>query len=311
MSPQRQTFSEDTIERWVRMRAEGWSFKRIGEIEDVDRRVVTARVREYESRRSLESLQEARRDVAAKFLEQHFDDLEIAAHEILRLSLPPTRRPSLCPSYDEFHPRFPELQPSLIRILKGIYLAKRYWLHGSVERRAPLVGPQAYGAGPDDTAGQREAQEVLEVLEEHVPGVATLLRRWEEAGQRYWQTWFKLEGLGGGEGLPGEAVREALEDLVRSALRTNELKGDPSKEEARASSDRLAYTAARDRLYQSGQAREGIEELVGYLRSLEATYGELNKLLDRTKLRRVLLTTECRSCPIAPSTIRRRRDGTR
>ncbi|MFC2000542.1 hypothetical protein ACFLXE_07320, partial [Chloroflexota bacterium] len=125
MTRRRKRIPEEQIKEWCRLhRIEEWDFTAIAKQDGVDRRLVAQRIREYERRGQASLRESARHTLAAKKLNEHYEDLESAALSLWRLSVSPMRTGSLRAYGDEYSPRFPDLLSASRYELRQVFLIR-------------------------------------------------------------------------------------------------------------------------------------------------------------------------------------------
>jgi hypothetical protein len=272
-----------------------WDFSAIGKEDRVDRRTVAKRVREYE-RRDMMNLDEiARRDLAVKRLNEHFEDLELAALSLCGRTVSPTRTGSLRPYEDDHSPRFRDLFAALRHELKQVFLTR--WGYGfRVPRDNRPWELQDPAPEPYDSMACKEADNLVTGLREHFPQVSPLLDDWNRIARSYREKWLRLENEMVGQGYAEPQATQALEDILRAATenRMDSFGGEVVQKRPKGGKPVDAYQY----LYQLESARERVDEMAGYLRDLESTSTHVEEIIGPGQIRNGLLRTRCRYCTV-------------
>lgn len=298
MSPRHKRVPEEKVREWRRLHRDGWDYTAIARENGVDRRLVAKRIREYEQREMMRLDDSARRELAVKKLEEHFQDLELAARYLWRLSVSPTRTGSLRPYQDDGSLRLPHLLPALKLELRQLFLIRwGYGFHLLPDGKSPVWRPQDPAPEPDESMARREAENLIAGLNEHFPKISSLIDEWIQAAQHYRETWLKLENLVVGQGFSSVEVPKAIEKLL---LLVNEekLADDLNEWQTKSDSEDGGLDESFWFMYRSGEVRHRIAELAEYLRRLESVSTKLEEILSPGQIRNELLKTRCKYCSL-------------
>jgi len=299
MSPRRKRVPEEQVIAWRRLRKDGWDYTAIAREYGVDRRLVAKRIREYEQEEMMSLDKIARRELAVKRLEEHFQDLELAAQYLWRLSVSPTRTGNLRPYQDDYSPRYPDLLSALKQELRQVFLIK--WGYGfriPADGTAPAWRPQDPAPEPEESMARKEAENLIAGLEEHLPQISMLIEEWSQVVRHYRETWLRLENSVVGEGFSTVEVPRALEKLLR-LVKEGKLTGDLSEAQTKQDWESSGQDESSWFIYRSGNIRDKIIELAEYLRRLESVSAKLEEILSPGQIRNRLLQTRCRYCTIS------------
>mgnify|MGYP001617269166 CR=1 FL=1 len=201
MRPMKIQIPEATVQRWLALHRAGWNFARIGKEAGTDRRIVSRLVRRYEAAGMKEATATARRDVASRLLEKHFQELELAAETLLRLVSPPAFSTT-------FYLDTLDVWKALKESLAASHLAGKVYMPGHV--------PDAM----DSRRAQRQTEAMVEALMEHQPAVVKEVKDWSLCAANYYRLWMALEARAVAAGMSRAAVRSDLDEALRR------LKGD-------------------------------------------------------------------------------------
>lgn len=296
MSPKRMRVPEEQVERWCKLYRDGWDYKAIAREYGVDRRLVAKRIRDYHQRESVSLDEIARRELAVKALEEHFEDLELAARYLWRLGVSPTRTGSLRPYHADYSPRFPDLLSALSQELRTVFLAR--WGYGFrllPDGKAPLWKPHEPAPEPEESIARREAENLITGLKEHFPKLSALTDEWGQTAQHYRETWFRLENLVVGQGFSSVEVPKAIEKLLRLA-KLGKLADDLSEAQTKQDSGNDGLDKPVGFMYRSGEVRDKIDALTDSLRRLDSVSNQLEQILSPGQIRNGLLKSRCTYC---------------
>ena len=276
MSPKRTDVSEETARRWTELSRQGWPYARIGREEGLDRRTVARVVRQRWGKHVGEAAAQARGEVAARMLQEHFADVEMVAATVLRALVPPSLRESLLIEVPDMEALLLERVSEWWLRMKHVYLPDR--------------GPDEL----DHRRSRRQAQALLVALQEHQPLVKTLVGEWSRCAQDYQRLWLVIEGKAQAMGFSGPVTRTAVEEALRKSMR-----GDASSHVAPAPGpvlpgpdlERVDRWLTTDR-----DARASLAKLGKLSEEMEKTFEALEEVLDPAPLRQALLASRCRLC---------------
>jgi len=292
--PKRFEVSPEQAQRWVELHRRGWNYSRIEREDRVPRRVVSRVIRQHEEAQRLQEAAGARRDVAAGYLREHFQMLEVGGGFLLQLVAPPSIRGTLAP-------QFPELEVALPGRLKDWLMGRRgynVFLPDSDKSLAELGQPE-HQQRLDERAAEQQSQAILEGLKEHLPGLWPFVKRLTFTANEYRLDWKRLRDKcvtpGSSPSSADAAIETAVKLIRKEAQPKTGVKGVPRNVREREPTE-IANTAQR--LLQIAPIQQQLEELARELSEWQKLFEQLDEMLGTHRLRRTLVTTRCQFCPV-------------
>jgi len=292
--PRKIEISLEQAQRWVELHRQGWSYSKIGRKEGVPRRVVSRVIRQLEEAQRLEETAGARRDVAAGYLREHFQTLEVGGRFLLQLIAPPPVRGTLAPE-------FPEVEGALLARLKD-------WIRGKMgygirlpdsEKSIAEVGQPEHQRQLDARAAEQQSRAILEGLKEHLLGLWPLVKRLTSTANEYRMDWERLQDDCVTVGLSPSAADAAIETAVKLMGKQAQPKTAPERAPSNArDEEQTEILNTAQRLLQRKPAVQDLHDLASKLGEWQKLFEQLEEMLGPHQLRRTLVTTRCQFCPV-------------
>lgn len=292
--PRKFEVSSEQAQRWVDLHRQGWSYSKIEREIGMPRRVVARVIRQLEEAQRLEEAAGARRDVAAGYLREHFQTLEVGGRFLLQLIAPPPVRGTLAPE-------FPELEMALHGRLKEWLMGKMGYgvLLPTSNKSIAEVGQPEHQRQLDERAAEQQSRAILEGLKEHLPRLWPLVQRLTFTANEYRLDWKRLWDKCVTAGLSPSLADSAIEREVELMGKQDQ----PRTARERASSnvrdeEQTEILNTAQRLLQSKPIEQDLKELVPKLGEWQKLFERLEEMLGPHQLRRALVTTRCQFCPV-------------
>lgn len=292
--PRKIEVSSEQAQRWVELHRRGWSYTKIEREDRVPRRVVARVIRQHEEAQRLEEAAGARRDVAASYLREHFQMLEVGGRFLLQLLAPPPIRGTLAPE-------FPELEVALHGRLKEWLMGKMGYgvLLPASDKSIAEVGQPEHQRQLDERAAEQQSRAILEGLKEHLPGLWPLVKRLTFSANEYRIDWERLQDECVTAGLSTSAADSAIETAVK--LMGKQAQPKTARERAPSNvrdEEQTEILNTAQRLLQSKPIEQDLHDLAGKLSEWQKLFEQLEEMLGPHQLRRTLVTTRCQFCPV-------------
>jgi len=267
----------ETAYRWFERRRRGDSFRKIALDEGVDRRLVARVVKGLNEANHLNEIAAALRDVRARFLREHLEDLELTAWFLLQLIAPP----SIVKRYRTYPP---DIEVELRKMVRD-KLPSRKPPRPSL---AP-INPKQY-----EDAREKEAKIIVEDLKEHLPGLRKQVEQWQSTAAQYGEKLQQLVKLARDKDIKTSLFESGLRkylDYIPKFQEEDNLPPVPVK--PKSATDVALW------LFKNGTAREILEPFRDSLQTLENEYAKLEGMLNSFEVRKALLERQCKHCPLA------------
>jgi|GEM_PF-2576119 len=292
--PRKIEVSPEQAQHWVDLHRQGWSYSKIEREIRMPRRVVARVIRQLEEAQRLEEAAGARRDVAAGYLREHFQTLEVGGRFLLQLIAPPPVRGTLAPE-------FPEVEGALLARLKEWLMGKMGYgvLLPASDKSIAEVGQPEHQRQLDERAAEQQSKAILEGLKEHLPGLWPLVKRLTFTANEYRLDWERLQDECFTVGLSASAADAAIETAVKLMGK----QAQPKTASERAPSnvkdeEQTEILNTAQRLLQRKPIEQQLKELAGKLGEWQKLFEQLEEMLGPHQLRRTLVTTRCQFCPV-------------
>lgn len=292
--PRKFEVSSEQAQRWVELHRQGWSYSKIGRKEGVPRRVVSRVIRQLEEAQRLEEAAGARRDVAAGYLREHFQRLEVGGRFLLQLLAPPTLKDTLAPE-------FSELEMALHGRLKEWLMGKMGYgvLLPASRKSVAEVGQPEHQRQLDERVAEQQARAILEGLKEHLPGLWPLVKRLTSTANEYRMDWERLQVGGVTAGLSPSLADSAIERAVKLMGKQAQPRTAPERAPSNVrDEEQTEILNTAQRLLQSKPIKQQLHDLASKLGEWQKLFEQLEEMLGPHQLRRTLVTTRCRFCPV-------------
>lgn len=285
MAPRKYEVSDQVAWRWVERRRRGESFSRIAQDEEVDRRIVAKIVRRFERREALREAVGARRDVAADFLREHFEEMTLVATTVLGLLAPPSVTEEFAPAPYE------DIEASILARLEVVmYLEIKQHSLATYDTERPI------SRNLKQRAAALRSRAMLEGLKEHLPNLWPAVERTNSTLGLYRSLWNGAEEELLGSGFPPETARLAMEKTIEAVRGQSQTR--PGEEVARGPAgpgvplDRDVQQAievvGKGKFFDLSQLLDGMDK----------EFRELERILSPPLLQKALVASRCRYCPV-------------
>ena len=280
--------SPEQRKQCLELHEQHWPNTKIGKRVGLDRRVVKKVVLEAEEARRFQEMSNARRDVAGAYLKEHIQLLEDVSRCLLELTLPPILKSKLGDLVTD------------VRTEMRVYLVntKVKW------RLITTMGHQIEEDYSDSSRTvvlrtiDREIESAIGGLEGHIPKLREWIRTWEKIAGSYNE---KLQELLGKSGVASNLgiPEELIESGILSAVKIISEKGINEKEPIpRYSPAHKGSIDPGEQLLQIAEIRQQMKGLLPLVNDLNEMYRQLEDILSPSQLRRQLMISRCKDCPV-------------
>ena len=283
--------SKETKEKCLELYALVWPYTKIATCVGLERRQVAKIIKQHEEAERLREAARARRDLAAAYLKEHIEGIQMAGFHLLELTLPPYLRSSLiCLPTD--------LESELQSWLEGTFLLKKGYIPvmgHTVERDYPETRRLV-----DARVAKREAAESIQSLKEHLPSLWQCVDKWNRTAERYNTEMTELvrevRQLATDLGISNQQIEPGIQAVMGRIHENGALNDEaplPVEFDRRGGSTQLAR-----QILKTIPIRQRLKRLTPCLHELDNIFRQTEEILSPSTLRRALITGHCRLCPV-------------